>query len=203
MRYQGKIFDWKDEQGYGLVMPNGGGQKAFVHIKNYFSQTRRPANGDLITYELLADDKRRFYANNILPVGKLSKASTTYKQYFFTNTFAITFCVILVLSVLIGGLPSFILWLYLVVSVVTFIAYALDKQAAKNRQWRRSEKTLHVLALIGGWPGALVAQKMFRHKTIKKEFQIIFWATVVLNALVIFWLLLSEDGGALLRSISS
>ncbi len=203
MRYQGKIFDWKDEQGYGFVLPNGGGQKAFVHIKNYSIESGRPANGDLITYELLTDDKHRFYANNILPLGKPSKISTTYKQYFFANAFAITFCVILALSVLIGELPSFILWLYLVVSVLTFIAYSLDKQAAKKNDQRIPEKTLHVLALIGGWPGALVAQKMLRHKTIKKEFQIIFWATVVLNALVIFWLLLSEDGGALLRSISS
>lgn len=203
MRYQGKIFDWKDEQGYGFVTPNGGGQKAFVHIKNFPSHTRRPANGDLITYELLTDDKRRFYASNILPVGKPSKTSSTYKQHFFANVFAITFCVILVLSVLIGELPNFIFWLYLVVSVVTFIAYGLDKLAAKNNQWRTPEQTLHILSLIGGWPGALVAQKMLRHKTIKKEFQIIFWATVMLNALVIFWLLSSDDGGALLSSISS
>ncbi len=201
MRYQGKIFDWKDEQGYGFVMPNGGGQKAFVHIKHFSSQSRRPANGDLITYELLADDKRRFYATNILPVGKSSKTSSTYKQYFFANAFSITFCVILALSTLVGKLPSFILWLYLAVSVVTFIAYALDKQAAKSKQWRTSEQTLHILALIGGWPGALVAQKMLRHKSIKREFQIIFWTTVMLNAAVLFWLLLSENGGAILRSI--
>ena len=203
MRYQGKIFDWKDEQGYGFVLPNGGGQKAFVHIKNYSIQSGRPANGDLITYELLTDDKSRLYANHILPVRKSSKTSSTYKQYFFANTFAITFCVVLALSVLVGELPSFTLWIYLVLSIVTFIAYALDKQAAKNSQWRITEKTLHILALIGGWPGALAAQKMLRHKTIKTEFQIIFWATVVLNALVIFLLLLSEDGGALLRSIGS
>ena len=201
MRYQGKIFDWKDEQGYGFVMPNGGGQKAFVHIKNFSSQSRRPANGDLITYELLADDKRRFYATNILPVGKSSKTSSIYKQYFFANAFSITFCVILALSSLVGKLPSFILWLYLVVSVVTFIAYSLDKQAAKSKQWRTSEQTLHILALIGGWPGALAAQKVLRHKTIKTGFQITFWITVIVNTAVLLWLILSENGGTLLRSI--
>ncbi|MDY7096250.1 MAG: DUF1294 domain-containing protein [Acidobacteriota bacterium] len=74
-----------------------------------------------------------------------------------------------------------ILALYLVASLITFIAYALDKRAARKGNWRTPENTLHLLALIGGWPGALTARKLLRHKTKKQPFRTIFWATVVLN----------------------
>jgi cold shock CspA family protein len=51
MRYQGKITSWKDDQGFGFVIPNGGGEKAFIHIKAFTGRSRRPLEGDFITYE--------------------------------------------------------------------------------------------------------------------------------------------------------
>jgi uncharacterized membrane protein YsdA (DUF1294 family) len=77
--------------------------------------------------------------------------------------------------------PTMILALYLVASAITFVAYAIDKRAARKGSWRTKEKTLHLLALIGGWPGALLAQKLLRHKTAKQPFRGVFWLTVVLN----------------------
>lgn len=77
-----------------------------------------------------------------------------------------------------------LLWVgfvYLVVSVATFTAYARDKSAARRCTWRTSERTLHLLALAGGWPGALLAQQWLRHKSSKTEFRAVFWVTVVLN----------------------
>jgi uncharacterized membrane protein YsdA (DUF1294 family) len=78
--------------------------------------------------------------------------------------------------------------LYGLASLITFIIYLIDKSAAQAGRWRIPEKTLHTLALAGGWPGAWVAQKVLRHKTSKKEFQLVFWLTVVLNlgALIFF-----------------
>ena len=61
------------------------------------------------------------------------------------------------------------------------MAYALDKSAAQQGAWRTRESTLHLLALCGGWPGALVAQQTLRHKSSKAEFRMVFWATVLLN----------------------
>lgn len=77
--------------------------------------------------------------------------------------------------------------LYAVVSLVTFGAYSGDKAAAQNQQWRTPEDRLHLLALVGGWPGALVAQDLLRHKTRKSSFRIVFWITVVLNCLGLAW----------------
>ncbi|WP_324102244.1 DUF1294 domain-containing protein [Noviherbaspirillum sp.] len=96
-------------------------------------------------------------------------------------TFALLFFATLVAAVLAGKLPSLILAGYCVASVVACVAYALDKSAARRDAWRISERTLHLLGLAGGWPGALVAQRMLRHKSAKRSFQAVFWMTVVLN----------------------
>jgi len=68
-----------------------------------------------------------------------------------------------------------------VMSLVCFIAYGLDKRQAGNGGRRVSERTLHLLAFLGGWPGALIGQRQFRHKTQKMSFRIIFWLVVVIH----------------------
>lgn len=77
----------------------------------------------------------------------------------------------------------------LALSVATFIAYYLDKRAAQSGAWRTQESALHAMALFGGWPGALIAQQMFRHKTKKQPFQAIFWLTVAGNVVVTIMLM--------------
>jgi len=66
-----------------------------------------------------------------------------------------------------------------VMSLVCFIAYGLDKRQAGNGGRRVSERTLHLMAFLGGWPGALIGQRQFRHKTQKGSFRIVFWLLVV------------------------
>ena len=70
---------------------------------------------------------------------------------------------------------------YLVMSAVTYAVYAYDKAAATARRWRVSENTLHVLSLMGGWPGARIAQVKLRHKLRKSSFMVVYWVTAVLN----------------------
>ena len=88
-------------------------------------------------------------------------------------------------AVLVGKLPRAVLGVYFAASVVAFLAYAFDKSAAEKEQWRTKESTLHLFGLMGGWPGALLAQKVFRHKSRKQEFQTVFWVTVVLNCVAL------------------
>jgi len=77
--------------------------------------------------------------------------------------------------------PLWVIPLYVVASVVAFLAYWTDKRAAQAGNWRTPEATLHLIEVLGGWPGALIAQRVFRHKTRKTDFQLMFWAMVVLN----------------------
>ncbi|NYT74145.1 DUF1294 domain-containing protein [Halomonas sp. QX-2] len=80
---------------------------------------------------------------------------------------------------------------YAVVSVIAYITYAIDKKAAIKNRRRVSEKSLHLLGVVGGWPGALLAQQRLRHKTQKTAFQVTFWLTVVVNLVCAGWLTVS------------
>ena len=90
-----------------------------------------------------------------------------------------------------GWLPPAVPIVYGAASVTAAIVYAADKSAARRNQWRTPERTLHLLALVGGWPGALVAQTVFRHKSRKTSFRIVFWTTVALNCAALAWWMFS------------
>ena len=77
------------------------------------------------------------------------------------------------------------LCLVVVTSVVSFAAYGFDKKQACAGGRRVPEQTLHVLALLGGWPGALFGQRYFRHKTQKVSFRLLFWGTVVAHVALV------------------
>jgi len=86
-----------------------------------------------------------------------------------------------------GTLPMAVAALYVAASLAALVAYAIDKSAAQRGSWRTRETTLHVLALVGGWPGALIAQAAFHHKSRKVSFQVAFWLTVALNFGALMW----------------
>ena len=106
----------------------------------------------------------------------------------FSISLALIFFAALVLLVLMADLPVIILLYFAVLGVATYLVYWWDKSAARKGNWRTPESTLHLLALGGGWPGALVAQQTLRHKTQKRSFRLIFWLTVIVNAAVFAWL---------------
>ena len=91
---------------------------------------------------------------------------------------------------------------YVLLSMFTFVVYAVDKSSARNGTRRISESTLHLLSVTGGWPGALVAQQVLRHKTRKQSFRFVFWITVILNCCVFVWLF-TPTGASALRMISA
>ncbi len=196
MRYQGRIADWNDAKGFGFVTPNGGGERSFVHIKAFTANHRRPQDGDLITYEPATDPAGRLRAVNIRFAGDVPAPPNvrprTARQSPIAIAYTTFFCAVVGVLTLMGKLPALVSYIYALASLFTFLVYAFDKSAAQNNRQRTPEKTLHLLALIGGWPGALAAQRMFRHKSIKAEFQNAFWLTVIVNSLALGWLLTSS-----------
>ena len=77
--------------------------------------------------------------------------------------------------------PSWLSVVYAVASVLCFALYAADKAAATAGRHRVSERTLLLVGLVGGWPGAIAAQQLLRHKTQKQSFRWKFGVTVALN----------------------
>lgn len=94
-------------------------------------------------------------------------------------------------------LPAWTLGAALALNLATFIVYAMDKRAARIGGWRVSERQLHLLALLGGWPAAWAAQQWLRHKSSKASFRAVYWATVVLHCTVLLAAALLADTNAL------
>lgn len=109
------------------------------------------------------------------------------------------FASLVLLTHLAWPLPHALWGVYMAMSLATFIVYALDKRAAKLGQWRVKENTLHGLALLCGWPGALLAQHLLRHKSAKPGFRRLFWLSTALNILL-FVLVFTPLVPSLLRS---
>ena len=92
---------------------------------------------------------------------------------------------------------------YLAAGLLTALVYGLDKLAAV-RGWRRvRENSLHMLALLGGWMGAYMAQQAFRHKTRKQPFRAVFWFTVAVNLAALLWLLSPYGAGWAYEALAS
>lgn len=89
------------------------------------------------------------------------------------------------------ALPVIAAGYYAVTSVVTFCVYAWDKHCAVRGKRRVPEATLHSLELFGGWPGALLAMRVLRHKSAKTSFRAVTWLNVMLHvsawALYAWW----------------
>ena len=65
-------------------------------------------------------------------------------------------------------MTNVLLYYLIVINIVTFLVYGIDKWKAKQGSWRISEATLLILAVIGGSIGALLGMKVWRHKTMHK-----------------------------------
>jgi uncharacterized membrane protein YsdA (DUF1294 family) len=106
---------------------------------------------------------------------------SNHKKLNFSIFSAFVFFIFLVLWVLIFNLSYWVLLLYGVTSLITFFVYWWDKNKARKDKWRTPENNLHILSLIGGWPGALIAQQILRHKSSKISFRIGLWITIIVN----------------------
>jgi uncharacterized membrane protein YsdA (DUF1294 family)/cold shock CspA family protein len=198
MRFDGTLKTWNDERGFGFIEPSQGGEEIFVHIKAFGTRSGRPQVNQRLSFELELGPQGKKRAKNAqtvrtvrLPVARPrdKPAQSGTATLFVIPAFALVYIVVSA----IWRTPHVLSATYLAASGVTFLAYALDKTAAERKRWRTPESTLHFLALVGGWPGALLAQQFLRHKSTKAEFRAVFWGTVILNV-VAFVVLCSPIG---------
>lgn len=201
MRYVGKITEWNDAKGFGFVMPNGGRDRVFVHIKAFERRHSHPAAGSLVSYDLLKDDKGRFNASCVRIAGEEPNVRSRRYTLFPRRTMGFLAIAAIVLGWLLGKIPTIFVAAYSALSLFAIALYACDKSAALRDKWRTQESKLHLVGILGGWPGALFAQGQFRLKTKKLEFQIEFWITVLLNCSGLCWLLTSGSAIAINQAI--
>lgn len=139
-------------------------------------------------------------AVQVHPLKGYRKNNRELKQKTFSIILFCSFAYVLFVLLNSNSIPLELVGLYTVMSVIAFIIYAKDKNAAEYGKWRTSENTLHTLSLFGGWPGAAIAQSFLRHKSKKISFRVTYWITVIANCGALYWLI-TPAGSLWLRNI--
>lgn len=182
-RREGTLADWDDARGFGFVSPAGSRDRVFVHVRA-FGDRRRPRSGDRISFVVAQDDHGRPRATDVRYAGRARRAGNDVTVAALAA--AAFFCV-LGGAVAVDRLPVLTLSIDGTLSLVALVLYRSDKRAAERGTWRTPEVTLLAVGLLGGWPGALVARALFRHKTRKQPFVALFWLTVVAHCAALAW----------------
>ncbi len=193
VRQQGVLTSWNDDRGFGFITPDVPGSRLFVHVSE-FPSGRRPVVGLSVTYVAGQDDRHRPEASDVRYRGRAPASRPGAVGVRRGIAAAVLFLAVLLTLLALGAVPVAVPIGYGLLSGLTFWAYAADKSAARRGTWRTSESTLHLLGVAGGWPGAMVARPVFRHKTIKQPFRTMFWVTVVMNCAALAWVVLADAG---------
>lgn len=203
----GKVADWRDDRGYGFVVPverGDGPERLFFHIDDYTQAGRRPERGELVRYVASRQADGRWRAQAVVRTTPASARPRAGRRRppggsrVTTGTGATGRVPIIVLltvwlalllpAVVSGALPGWVLPALLALNLLTWALYAFDKRAAQAGRWRTPEAHLHLCELLGGWPAAWLAQRQLRHKSAKRAYRAIYWSMAVLHvAAIALW----------------
>lgn len=176
---KGRVVRFYPARGFGFISSRDHDGDLFFHIRDVTNADTVSA-GQSVTFDHRMTKKGPAAVSVIAGRRHLS-------PFFFYATIATVSVVVLAVYLGRKGTPLFA---YLAaVNLITVLMYGYDKAVAGTDRMRIPEHVLHLLALLGGSPAALLAQRLFRHKTRKRAFQLVFWLTVTLQALGLwlFW----------------
>jgi uncharacterized membrane protein YsdA (DUF1294 family)/cold shock CspA family protein len=190
MRFKGTIAEWNDDRGFGFIKPAEGGERIFCHIKAFQERSQRPSLHATVTYEQGRDERGRLQARQVRYGSTMRRerearqpGPTSAPRLATAIVGASAFLIAVVTAVVMGRAPWWVIPWYLVLSVFTFFAYGWDKVSATGGHRRTPENSLHTLEMLGGWPGAWLAQPLWRHKSRKASYRAAFRVAVAINVL--------------------
>ena len=206
---RGSLKSWNDAKGFGFIQPEQGGEQLFVHISALRGE-RRPQPGEVVLYVAGRDAQGRLRAEHMRHEGLSLDRPAIRRKPNAANPVPTPrgkqresrqksggirqLSLKLAVLGLLCSLPAVGAWqlwrsdgavwamgIYPLLSLLSFAQYWHDKSSAQAGRWRTPESHLQIVALLGGWPGALIAQQVFRHKTRKLAFLLPFWLIVLLH----------------------
>ena len=179
IRSIGILKSWDGKKGFGFIRPKDNGRDVFIHISDFKNNDYLPTLGDTLDFRVLSTDDGKGRAHDAFVRGDYQKRQNRIglaRWLLALLPFALS-----VYAFLESKTPFPALG-YGILSSATFLMYAYDKSRATQGGWRVSEKRLHALELFGGWPGGLLGQALFRHKTRKISYQAVFWMILAIHA---------------------
>jgi len=179
---EGIVVKFDKKRGFGFIRSDKFSEDVFVHLKNIREQ-QSLSPGQKVEFDTEQTDKG-LSAINVIPGKKQTSPYWLYGIAAFIMTVGFVMFLFFYLGwhLIIAYLAS--------INLSTLLFYGYDKMIAGSSLLRVPEWILHSLSIGGGSPAGLVAQKMFRHKTIKGSFQLVYWAIVIIQVLILIWLML-------------
>lgn len=183
-RMKGRLVNWNEERGFGFMAPEDGSGDAFVHVSDFLKEGRHIELNHDYEFEIVTGKDGRRKARRVRTIVAEKAGPSTLSKVLQRGPRILVIPAFLFIVVAIATVqPVSSNWfvIYGVASVACFAGYGLDKRAANQKQWRVSETILLLIGLVGGWPGGIIGQETFRHKTQKKAFRTLFWMSVAIN----------------------
>lgn len=204
-KQQGIVKKWQDDKGFGFIETETGAA-VFFHVSEFKAQ-RRPTIGEQVVFTVGQDSQGRLQAKQVQELGFVQQkmaqknsqirqrnAKRSHQAEFETGqkkrlVLGLGFYAILALLAVMQKISWLVVGWYFVLGLITYGMYAKDKAAAQSGEWRTPESTLHLLSILGGWVGAMVAQTYLRHKSQKPEFRMTYYLTVVINLAILLFIM--------------
>ena len=174
---QGYIVNFNKEKGYGFIRSDKQEEDIFVHISKV-KNSKILEQGQKVTFNIQKTNRGLSAIN----VEAGAKQSSPYLIFG-----VISFLFVAVVSLYLSQKVHFLLAYLVSINIATFLLYGYDKFISSGNKLRVPELNLQVIALLGGSPLALLAQKFFRHKTIKSSFQLVYWGIILVQVGVLVW----------------
>ena len=192
MKRQGTLVRWEKDRGFGFIRCPEISADVFVHLRDFSERGTAPQVGMRLDFEEIhvggkgpravvvraagAQQQRPQRRQQQQPQRRSPRSASSSLPM---ALLLVGYAALLGYGVWTGRIPPIALGMLLLLSLLTFFVYGFDKNAAQAGRWRTEENTLHLLSLAGGWPGAWIAQRLFRHKVSKTNFMAVYWATVL------------------------
>ena len=175
---QGKIINYNIQKGYGFIYSKDYKENIFVHHSAIIN-AKELFIGQSVEFEIQITQKG-------LSAISVEAGAKQYSPYLIFGLLSLLTTAITYAYCYLYQPISHILGYLVAINFTTFLLYGYDKFIASSDRLRVPEWNLHGVAILGGSVAGLVSQQLFKHKRVKKSFQLVYWVIVIIQIGVIY-----------------